>query len=264
MKILVLGHRGMLGNAVYRYFSKTEHEVQTVPSRVRWVSWEMKRFIWDSDAEWIINCTGAIPQRTKNYFDINVRFPLFLFDSGKKIIHASTDCEFSGDLPLGQSYEFTREPDAVDDYGLSKVIPVQIARRFHMSNVYIIRTSIVGIEEDKGNASLLGWFLSSEGKIKGFSNHYWNGITTLEWAKLAESLVENRHPGLKFVQPTSILEGNGQYSKYDLLLAFREIFEKDIEIEKVESSYCNRTLQSNFFVKDIKLMLKELKDFYSL
>ena len=61
-KILVLGHRGMLGNAVYKYFSSlSDYEVLTMVARFGEEGFEKK--IKDSSPDYIINCIGIIPQK---------------------------------------------------------------------------------------------------------------------------------------------------------------------------------------------------------
>lgn len=256
MKILILGHTGLLGNCVLKYFNKSNLEIETLPVGMRWPSEEMRDFINNSDAEWIINCIGSIPQRTKNFFEINSKLPIFLFSTTKKIIHPSTDCEFSGNIPIGETYKTDSVTDATDDYGISKSIPTEIAMKLDLKNVYLIRTSILGIDSSK--SSLLSWFLGSEASVGGFTNHYWNGITTLEWAKISFDIILKKHNS-RIIQPSSYC-----VSKYELLNIFSRIFDKNIIINKVESKYCNKCLESTLPIKGIEHMLIELKEFYNI
>jgi len=256
VKILILGHTGLLGNCVFRYFSKINFEIETLPIGMRWPSEEMMNLINNSDAEWIINCIGSIPQRTKNFFEINSKLPIFLFSTKKKIIHPSTDCEFSGNISIGETYKPEDITDATDEYGISKSIPSEIALRLDIQNVHLIRTSIVGVDENA--SSLLSWFLKCDGQTNGFSNQYWNGITTLEWAKVSYDIIMGKI-NHRIVQPSSHC-----ISKYDLLNIFSKVFEKNIIINKVESKYCNKCLQSTLPIKNIESMLIELKEFYNI
>jgi len=193
MNILILGHNGMLGNAVHKYFTKQGHQIETIGD-LRWDSYEFKQAILDSDAEYIINCIGAIHQ--KNYEDsyynfLNVRLPMFLEFTGKKILHPSTDCVFSGNINKHTRYTRSDERNAEDLYGKSKAkIDKMICDRF--TNTKIIRTSIIG-HEIRGFHSLLDWFLGTSDDIvlNGYSNYFWNGITTLQWSKIAEDIFLN-------------------------------------------------------------------------
>ena len=100
MKVLILGHHGMLGNALYKYFIN-KHEIDIINEKYRWDSQEFKNRILNANVDFIINCIGAIPQKkySKEYYEfLNVELPIFLETTGKKIIHPSTDCEFSGKL----------------------------------------------------------------------------------------------------------------------------------------------------------------------
>src|SRR5438874_903765 len=56
---------------------------------------------------------------------------------------------------------------------------------------WVIRTSIIGPETGKG-WGLMGWFFAQSGDVKGFTNHLWNGITTLEWTEIAWDLINDR------------------------------------------------------------------------
>jgi dTDP-4-dehydrorhamnose reductase len=54
----------------------------------------------------------------------------------------------------------------------------------------MIRVSIIG-HELSSNYSLLDWFLNSDGTVNGYDDHYWNGVTTLAWAKICSSIMNN-------------------------------------------------------------------------
>lgn len=100
MRILILGHTGMLGHMVKMYLEQF-YTVETISDR--WGTEEFKTTIQESDADYLINCIGAIPQRTKN-FDINWELPIWLDQNfNGRIIHPGTDCEMDD-----------------DDYGISK------------------------------------------------------------------------------------------------------------------------------------------------
>ena len=265
MKVLVLGHTGMLGDAVSRYLNTRGHEVLTLPTELRWPSIEMENQIRNTEAGWIINCIGAIPQRKPldhEYFELNSRLPFFLFTlTSKKIIHAATDCEFSGKIKADEFYEEDAYLDATDLYGISKPIPAEYVYRAHLPHVKMIRTSIIGIEKNS-SVSLLNWFISASGKgetITGFNNHYWNGITTLEWAKIADSIIEG-----KFTD-TLVQVATSKVSKFELLKKMANVFRPGYTIhEATHPKYQNKCLASRWEVKDIEVLLKELKEFYHL
>ena len=93
MKILVLGHKGMLGHMVVKYLQDKNVYVNTLKTRWPVAQTEIKQFKGD----YIINCIGAIPQRTNN-FDINWQLPIWLdLHAPCKVIHPGTDCEMDND-----------------------------------------------------------------------------------------------------------------------------------------------------------------------
>lgn len=259
MKILVLGHKGMLGRAVSKFFKEnTNHEVATVSSR--WGESNFNKEVKNLEADFIINGIGKIPQKkplVEEYTSLNVELPRFLETLGTKIIHPSTDCEFKGDIPKGESYKKTSLRDADDIYGVSKAsISAEIEDSF--KNTKIIRVSIIGHEENT-NLALLDWFLSQTGSVKGFTNHYWNGITTLEWAKQCQRVIENwdNFPILNQLGTKS------HYSKFDIITLAKDIYKKNIEIIPFTTEIsANKCLASDIIVPELPTQLEEIKSFF--
>lgn len=250
----------MLGNAVYKYLSLSPDIYQIETTEHRWGTEEFKDTVTKSPANYIINCIGSIPQKkpsAEEYRSLNVDLPVFLEQTNKQIIHPSTDCEFLGKIPVGSKYSKDSIRDAEDEYGKSKAtISTLIEKEF--INTKIIRSSVVG-HESLSAVSLLNWFLCSEGEVKGYTNHYWNGITTLEWAKRAEQIIQNWNLFPKLNQYAT----DENLSKYDLLITIRGIYEKDILITPFNTENdVNKCLTSDVSLPSITVQLKELKKFY--
>lgn len=261
IKILVLGHNGMLGSMVYSYFSSKSnmYEVFTIESR-----WGDERFasdIKDTEADFIVNCIGGIPQKYKDntevYQNLNIDLPLFLDTLGIKVVHPSTDCEFSGDLGVGELYTKKSLRDAGDSYGKSKAIASEKIEN-NSANTKIIRVSIIGLEKT-GNVSFLNWVLSSKGSINGYTDHYWNGITTLEWSHICEALIQNwnAHETLNQFGTFPVI------TKYEMAEKICGIFEHDLEVIPVETGkIVNKCMESDRQLKTIDEQLIELKKLY--
>jgi len=238
MRILILGHTGMLGHMVHKYLTSKSLTVETTSNR--WPSQEFKEFVKDFDGDFIINCIGAIHQKTNN-FDINWELPIFLdFYSKCKIIHPGTDCEMDD-----------------DNYGTSK----RIARDFIINtskNTKSIKTSIIG-PELKGNASLMEWFLSNndESTVSGYSKYYWNGNTTLTWSEFAYNVIKNWDD----VKKETILTSEC-ISKKEILDSINIVFNRKINIVEKNKILVNKCLDSDKITPHIKEQLFKLKDFY--
>ena len=71
IKVVILGHKGMLGHMVHKVFNDN-YEVKTITER--FPNWNKEMF---DGVDFIVNCVGAIPQKT-NEFDINWQIPLWL------------------------------------------------------------------------------------------------------------------------------------------------------------------------------------------
>ena len=236
MKVLVLGHFGMLGSTVYDYL-KTMDDVLIVMTRHRWPTDSFKTSVRNFDGDYIINCIGAIPQRTNN-FDVNYELPIWLDKNVScRVIHQDTDSK--------------RDED---DYSFSKA---EAAR--HLSHngkrTKMLKTNVMG--HDKNGVCLLDWFLNSEGEIYGYTNRYSNGNTTLEWAKQVHIMMNNWE---QYAKCTTI--STKCMSKYELLNLFKEVYDKDIVINKKEGLKNDRCLLGQLKVPSLKEQLEELKEFY--
>jgi len=235
IKILVLGHNGLLGNTAYKYLNQF-YDVKITD--LRWDNPDFKAFVRTSGVDYIINCIGKIPQRKPNVeqFDlVNYQLPKWLDGLGIKIIHPDTD--ENGD----------------DSYSISKIK----FREEKNVNTKVIRTSIIG-HELKGCYSLLDWFLSSDGTVNGFTNQFWNGNTTLEWSKWCEKIINDWNK----YDNEIVLSNPDCLSKYDILKMMKEVYNKNIEIIPIEASLSkNNCLESNFTTKSLQEQLIELKNF---
>ena len=258
-KILVLGDKGMLGNAVVKYLSENKNYI-IYTLKNRWSLENLKNFreeILEISPEFIVNCIGKIPQKVDkdfSYEDLNVDLPIFLESLNIKIIHPSTDCEFVGVESKDFLYTKDSTRDAQDSYGQSKAKISEIIEK-EFKNTKIIRVSIIGHELDT-KLSLLDWFLNSENEVNGYDNHYWNGITTLEWVKLCEALLNDwdDFPILNQYGTEDIK------SKYELLNIIKKVYTKDIILNKFNTiKSVNKCLKSDKVLKGIEEQLLELR-----
>jgi len=233
MRILVLGHNGMLGHMVVKYLQSQEYDVVKFIGRFP----ENQKTLLEFKGDYIINCIGAIPQRTNN-FDINWYLPIWLDTHAPcKVIHPGTDCEMDD-----------------DDYGISKRIAANYIRNYGRQTKSI-KTSILG-PELYTKASLMEWFLNQENEIFGYTNAMWNGNTTLEWAKYCEHVMQ----AWNMVEPELILSSDC-ISKYELLCTIKKVFNKDIKINKKELGK-DKCLVGTITTDPIIEQLEELKEFY--
>ena len=239
MNVLILGSNGMLGHMVEKYL-KQYYEIEIINHR--WPSQDFKTAINNSNSDFLINCIGAIPQKTKN-FDVNWELPIWLDNNFKgKIIHPGTDCEMDR-----------------DDYGISK----RKAADWIISNgkrTKMIKSTIMG-PELFGNSTLLGWFLSCKenSTINGYLNHMCNGVTTYYWAQFCRNLL-NSWDSYKI----RTIIGTECISKYELLNICKKVFNKNIIINKHTTGKfnINKCLVLDYQLDNMETQLKELKSYY--
>ncbi|MBY6036293.1 SDR family oxidoreductase [Fictibacillus nanhaiensis] len=269
MMILVLGGKGMAGHMVTSYLKKntpyhishtsrdcddTEGYYLDVMDLER-----VRELILSKKPDVIINCAGILNDFAERHKQqailVNSFIPHFvasLLDSyGGKLIHISTDCVFTGDQG---KYTETAVPDGVTIYARTKMLgEVTVGR--HLT----LRTSIVG-PELKNGIGLLHWFMNQQGNIKGFTNVYWNGITTLELAKAIAASIEQDITGLYQLTSPEIV------SKYELLKRFQTVFQKDdVTIHPFQTQFCDKSLLNTrtdfqYTVPPNLEMITELRD----
>ena len=241
--VFVAGHRGMLGHMVSKHLVANGFEVRTSDARYAGSAADaLVAAARASDARYVVNCIGRIWQKSMEAADLflaNALLPIHLAQklrADQHLFHASTDCVFAGDRG---NYAVDELPDADDEYGVSKQLGEGVAR---WPNVSVLRVSIVGPDLGGGHG-LLGWFLKQpeDRPVSGYANHRWNGITTLEWAKiLVERIVrlERGESHAPLTQP-----GTQPLDKYTLLCAFRDAYGTRHEIRPVEApTRIDRTL----------------------
>ena len=254
-KILVLGSTGMLGRMVSEYFSQfPEFELfQTFRSiqnnklvnnhKFDAMTDSLELLIEKIKPDYLINCIGIIKpeinERNQSSINrainINTYFPIKLSKSAKKhnfkYVQIGTDCVFSG---LVGNYQENSFQDAADVYGKTKIVG-----EIFDSSKYLLRSSIVGPEPGQGK-SLLNWFLSQNHQtVNGFIDHKWNGITTLNFAKIVHGMIKSS----KFINNLQHITPQDEVSKYDLLLYFNKYFQSNVTIVSVDSNNpVNRTL----------------------
>jgi dTDP-4-dehydrorhamnose reductase len=264
--IAIIGPTGMLGWTLEKYFSIRNYDVLSLGmDKFNIIDTKLEillNYLGKVDA--VINCAGLIREGITNnsYTDvlkINSIFPKNLAVISEKLkikcIQISTDCVFSGSRG---NYTENDYSDAVDLYGVSKYLG-------ESHNCMFIRTSIIGQEiEPKG--SLLSWAISQKGReINGFTNHIWNGVTTLYYAEIVENILNHNYyqNGIIHVHsPNSV-------TKYDLLSLINKIHELNITINPIESpNYCNRSLSSIYPLsgelvkKEIEQQIYDMKKFF--
>lgn len=262
MRILILGISGMLGNAMFRYLSKDsdlsifgtsradsvrnyfgENLRSSIVSHVDVENYDsLIKLFGLVKPNVVINCIGLIKQDSAvndplQVIPINSILPHRLAGlcevSGSRLVHISTDCIFSGNKG---GYIEGDLPDAADLYGRSKLLG-----EVSYPHAITLRTSIIG-HELNSSRSLLNWFLSQTGHVKGYVNARFSGLPTVELARVIRD----------YVLPNQAL--NGVYhvaaqpiSKYDLIKLISVVYGKQIEIVPDDELVIDRSLNADRF-----------------
>ena len=282
MKVLVLGCNGMAGHVVAQFLIEKGHSVYGLARKISPVVNKknmfqmdvtdfksLERIIKKNKFDYIVNCIGILNKQTEIdkvlSISVNSLLPHYLVkmtnDLETRIIHISTDCVFSGKEGF---YSEKSEVNSTTFYGRTKSIGEIIDKK----NL-TIRTSIVGPDINEKGIGLFNWFMKQHGKINGYTNAFWSGLTTIELANIINLCIENKCTGLVN------MVNNDNITKYDLLKLFKKYFHKnDLTILKYDEFKENKTLvRTNFeldylvpsyddMVKKMKLWVEKHKSLY--
>lgn len=262
MRIAILGVSGMLGNAAFRLLSQdpqftvfgTARSANILPhfrdaaadKIITGVDVEhldgLVGILGDVRPDVVINCIGIVKQLAAandplTTIPINALLPHRLARLcsllGARLIHVSTDCVFTG---RGGDYCESDTPDAEDLYGRSKLLG-----EVDYPNAVTLRTSIIGRELASRNG-LIEWFLHEQGRVRGFSEAIFSGLTTDELTRvIARYVIPN--PELRGVHHVSV----DPISKFDLLQIVKSAYGVSTEIERDASVIIDRSLNSARF-----------------
>ncbi len=254
MKIFVLGCNGVVGHAVAAYFKEAGHKV-TCGNDTKENT--LKQVLVEGQFDAIINCTAIVNQTAEEdkagaaYLNAYLPHLLEKLTSGTKtvVVHRSTDCIFSG---ARGKYTLEDWPDAKSFYARTKA-----AGELVNEKDITIRVSLIGPAQDEEDGSLLNWFLQQK-ELKGFANAIWTGLTTLEYAKTIENLLQQKAHGVFQAAPTNAI------SKYELLKLFEKYFPNGRNITRVDNNRVDKSLIPdwggyNIQINDYEEQIKEMK-----
>jgi len=168
----------------------------------------------------------------------------------QRLVQISTDCVFSG---VDGSYSVADIQNPIDLYGETKAAAeiVSLDRR-----VLVIRTSIIG-PETSTSYGLMSWFMNSEKAVNGYTNHMWNGVTTLELTKY----IFGEHDTHDLKQ----LSCDSSVSKFELLRTINDVYGLSKLVAPARAmTDIDRTLKRStiYTPKSIQDQLIELRSWY--
>jgi len=223
-RVVVLGAAGMLGLAVAHHLRRQGWGVVALARQQFDVLASPLQALPLEGARAVVNAAGLINRRVgraaeADFWRVNALFPRQLADAcqraGTSLVHVSTDCVFAG---AGAPHDELAPTDATDLYGASKAAGEPM-------NACVIRTSIIGPEWQRSD-SLLCWLLAQTGDVQGYTHHRWNGVTTLELARVIGLMLEqgaDRTHGIRHVHGQNI-------TKHDLLALTAQVLSHPVRV----------------------------------
>ena len=250
-RVLVLGADGMVGGMVARVLSASAG-IEVAGTRRRDSE---DPFFLDAAAgggpvrrmlrkrgpfDLLVNCIGVLadgidpedPADVDRASLVNSTFPRILAQAAEEtrspILHVSTDGVFPPDA--GMCFEET--PVAPPDcYGRTKALGEVEAQ-----GVLNVRCSLVG-PDPASRKGLFEWLRGQPpgADVHGYTDHAWNGVTTLQFARLCQRLAHREtFDSVRGEGGTHHFCPNECVSKYELLTIFRDAFRPDVTVRPVE------------------------------
>jgi dTDP-4-dehydrorhamnose reductase len=281
MRLLIIEGNGIAGHMLLQYFAlKTSYELFYTTSGLQKAGRKngelyldtmdplaVEKLMQSLRPDLVINCAGIINDsarlRELEAYRINGLLPHQLAglaeQYGGRLLQISSDSVFSGNRG---AYEERHVPNGTSVYAKTKALG-EVLKKPHIT----IRTSLIGPEADKPGIGLLEWFMQQRGRVKGFVNVLWNGVTTLELAKFIHYLLEQKKgiSGIVHLTSAEII------SKYELLCKFQQILgQPDAVILPDDAIVLDRTLKNtrtdleNYPLSDYTQMLTELRDWMKM
>lgn len=281
--VLILGG-GALGKVFTKVFNTGEFDLAVAKRKASPDDTGKGYFVHEFDAvnyppyvakdfDFIINTIGVTPKNIDesdthsklNALLVNAVFPYQLAKNCPKsrIIHISTSHVFA--LAGGGKTE-NDWPQPLTTYEKTKFAGEVLAE-----NVLNLRCSVVGPE-----GGLFEWFKTerkNKRKIEGYTNHWWNGLTSLKLAQICLGIIQDD----LFCGGTQHIVPNNKISKHQLLTELNQYSwgEKDCAAEVVEAKaeyWLDRTLGTVRLIEnmalwrgagslaplDIKMMIREM------
>lgn len=205
MRIIVLGHMGMLGKRVIAEARRRGHEVRTpfVPGTTR-PARLIALHAYDLEGDTVINCAGIVKQRSNSPLDLTMtnafapHYVAKLCDEVRsRLIHVSTDCVFTHPGPHTED-----SPVSPDDLYARTKLAGEITYAPHLT----VRTSFIG----HSTRGLVSEVLNSK-EIRASNNLLWTGHTAETVAEWLVGFAEAR-------ALTGLLHLPGEeYTRYDLV-----------------------------------------------
>jgi dTDP-4-dehydrorhamnose reductase len=260
--VVILGSTGMIGSTLVKYFSELQIPFVEVNREGIGIAPGSNAIQFNASGGNVEQLVSSFPQNTifvnligvirhkinlndeesiQNAKCVNSVFPKELATQAERIngrvIQIATDCIYSG--KTGR-YTENSIPDPVDVYGDTK-----LNGEFAANNLLTLRVSVIG-KEMRDHIELLDWVInqSPSAEVRGFENHFWNGITSLHFAKLVGSLITLNlfSPGTFHIVPGNTI------SKFELVSLIARLANRDdlVVLETQDTSAINRTLSTEF------------------
>ena len=272
--VIVLGSNGMAGHVIatglledinnYNVISVARSSSMITPTIILDVSdfVGLKSLINSNNPDAIINCIGVLNKTAEDNPDqavlINSYLPHFLESITKntktKVIHISTDCVFSGEEGAYIESSFR---NGSGFYAQTKALG-----ELNNSKDLTFRTSIIGPELNQNGIGLFHWFANQNSEIKGYTNVFWTGVTTIELLNAIKVAMNSDLVGLYH------LVNAEKISKLNLITILNEVFGRGLSIipydrYTIDKSLINTRTDFSFHVKGYNEMILEMKKWIS-
>jgi dTDP-4-dehydrorhamnose reductase len=265
MRVTVLGASGMAGHVVTKYLKQQGHDVTGITRsqlNVENVA-QVETFFDLLDTDFVVNCIGLLVKPCADRPDraavVNSWLPHYiehrLKNTQTRLVHLSTDCVFDGSRG---NYTETDQQTETNAYGRSKSFG-----EVNNAKDITFRMSIIG-PEIKNGTGLLHWTVNnSDTTLPGWTNAWWNGITTLELARCINLYIND--PKISGVY--HLVNNTNYINKYELLCKISQVYQLGKTIvptkgpKNINKVLIDTRQEFDFAIPDYNQQLQQLRDF---
>lgn len=239
MKILLIGSTGMLGQALYEFFTYKNYKVTTVSRRNADINVDLldssnyiRSIILEQKYDVVINSAANINLRNceenpGKAYELNSRIPGILSDackiSGSYFIQISTDHYYiNKNILHDETYPVTLLNEYAKTKYFGEILTLQNPKSL------VVRTNIVGFRYSK-SPTFVEWVINQlENNIElyGYTDYFTSSIDVYSFSEILHQVIlKNQYGVLNIATKDAI-------SKYEFILKLATLFGKDNLVKK--------------------------------
>lgn len=250
MNILLIGSTGMLGQALYKFFTYKNHKVTTVSRKKADINIDLlescnliRSIIIEEKYDIVINAAANInllncEENPGNAYKLNARIPSILSEackiSGSYFIQISTDHYYLNSNIL---HEETYPITLLNEYAKTKYFGEILTLQNPES--LVIRTNIVGFR-NASQPTFVEWIinqLENDNELFGYTDFFTSSIDVYSFSEILYQVILQNQTGILNIATKDVI------SKYEFIMRLSTLFGKTSLVKKGSLNDLNQNVK---------------------